>query len=134
MKVTIEGTAIVWANEYNGKRYYSVSVGSKNQEGNWENARQPVRFKSGIKVSNKTEIDFKAFPTVLMGKDTERLVNVVMGSNISENDKRIIASLLRTNGGNKVLWQITDFFETAQQIDVPVETQYSALTNDDIPF
>lgn len=105
MKVTIEGTAIVWANEYNGKRYYSVSVGSKNQEGNWENARQPVRFKSGIKVSNKTEIDFKAFPTVAKGKN-----------------------------GNYVLWQITDFFETAQQIDVPVETQYSALTNDDIPF
>lgn len=105
MKVTIEGTAIVWANEYNGKRYYSVSVGSKDQEGNWMNAKQPVRFKSGVKVNNKTEIDFKAFPTVSKGKD-----------------------------GNFVLWQITEYRETAEHIDVPVETQYSALTNDDIPF
>jgi len=106
MKVTIEGTAIVWANEYNGKRYYSLSVGSKKQDGDgWDNAKQPIRFKSGIKVNNKTEISFKAFPTVGKGKD-----------------------------GNFVLWQITEYQETADHVDVPVESQFTALTNEDIPF
>lgn len=105
MRVTIEGTAIVWANEYNGKRFYNVSVGSKNQEGVWENARQPVRFKKDVRVTNGTEITFKAFPTTAKGKD-----------------------------GNFVLWQITEFTAAGTEEPMNVESQYSALTNDDIPF
>ena len=102
MGTTIEGKAKVWAKDFDGRKVYSISVSTKDQNGNWKNAYQPIRFKKGEGVENGTEIDFRAFATVSIGKDK-----------------------------NSVIWQITEF-RTAGD-DMAAE-QFTALTNDDIPF
>ena len=101
----VSGTDIVWVDEYNGKRYYKFNMGSRNEDGTWINAKQPIRFRQGVRISNGTWIDYEGFETVAPGKN-----------------------------GNYTIWQILKYTELKEDVDVPVETQYSALTNDDIPF
>ena len=80
MSTNIEGKAKVWAKDFDGKKVYSISVSNKDQQGNWVNAYQQIRFKRGIDVENGTEIDFRAFATVSIGREK-----------------------------NTVIWQITEF-------------------------
>jgi len=101
--MNIEGKGRVFAKEHDGWTSYTIGVSSKDKEGNWQNAYQPVRFKKGQGVPNGTDIEFKAFPTVMKGKEY-----------------------------NSVLWQITEFHvvgEIAAQ-----EPEFTAISNDDIPF
>lgn len=58
--------------EYNGKTFptYTISVSSKDKEGNWINSYLDCIFKKGVEVENKTKIFIKnAFPLVSQGKD-----------------------------------------------------------------
>lgn len=104
MGTTIEGKAKVWAKDFDGRRIYSISVSTKDQNGNWKNAYQPIRFKRGESVENGTEIDFRAFATVSIGKEK-----------------------------NSVIWQITEYRISGDDLPKSAEG-FSALTNDDIPF
>ena len=104
MGTTIEGKAKVWAKDFDGRRIYSISVSAKDQNGNWKNAYQPIRFRKGESVENGTEIDFRAFATVSIGKEK-----------------------------NSIIWQITDYRISGNDMTKAAEG-LSALTNDDIPF
>ena len=107
MGATIEGKAKVWAREHEGGwTSYSVSVSTKDQNGNWVNAYQPVRFKKDApKIENGTEINYKGFATVMKGKEH-----------------------------NYVLWQITEFTFAGNEAAHAAEPPYSQLTENDIPF
>lgn len=106
MSITIEGKAKVWAKDFDGRTVYSISIGSKDQEGRMQYAYQPVRFRKGEKVENGTLIDFRAFPSVSIGKEKNRLI-----------------------------WQILEFRRASDDMASPKpEDQYTQLTNDDIPF
>lgn len=51
----------VWCNEYDGKKKYSASFGSKKQDGNFDNAYMPLKFPRGFDYPNGTEITGKGF-------------------------------------------------------------------------
>ena len=104
--ITIEGKAKVWAKEFDGKMAYSISVSNKDQEGKWHNAYQSIRFKKGERVENGTVIDFRAFPTIIIGKDK-----------------------------NRVIWQIFEFRTAQDDMASPDNIDgFARLTEDDIPF
>lgn len=106
MGATIEGKAKVWSKEHDGWTSYTVSVSSKDQNGNWVNAYQPVRFKKGTpKIENGTEINYKGFATVMKGKEH-----------------------------NYVMWQITEFTFAGNETSFVPEPSFGQLTENDIPF
>lgn len=58
--------------EYNGTTFptYTISVSSKDKEGNWANGYIDCLFKKGVEIENKTKIFIKnAFPVSSKGKD-----------------------------------------------------------------
>lgn len=105
MSTTIEGKAKIWAKDFDGRRIYSISVSTKDQNGNWANAYQPVRFRKGVQVENGSVIDFRGFATVSIGKEK-----------------------------NSVIWQITEFKLAEDRMAAPQSNDFAQLTNDDIPF
>ena len=106
MGATIEGKAKVWTKEHDGWTSYTISVSSKDKDGNWVNAYQPVRFKKDVpKIENGTEINYKGFATVSKGKEH-----------------------------NYVLWQITEFSFVGNEMAKPTEPSFSQLMENDIPF
>lgn len=106
MSTQIEGKAKVWVKDFGERKAYSISVSTKDQDGNWKNAYQPVRFRRGESVENGTEIDFRAFATVSIGREK-----------------------------NSVIWQITEFKKAGDDMAAPAgDAGFTKLTNDDIPF
>lgn len=105
MAIKIEGKGRVWAKEHEGWTAYTIGISNKNQDGTWINAYQQVRFRKGEKVPNGTDIEFVAFPTVKKGDPY-----------------------------NTVMWQITEFRNVGDEMAIPDDKGYTALTNDDIPF
>lgn len=75
MKLTSEDRAVmIFRNdkEYNGKKFatYSMSVSSKDKDGNWVGGFLECSFKNGVEIENKTKILIhNAFPVVNKGKD-----------------------------------------------------------------
>lgn len=59
IKSVFTGQAMVFAKEYEGRTYYSTSIGQKNQDGNYENAYIDLKFKKGVEVPNKAKIEIK---------------------------------------------------------------------------
>ena len=100
----IEGKGRVFAKEHDGWTSYSIGVSSKDKEGKYVNGYQPIRLRKGESIPNGSFIYFKAFPTVVKGKEH-----------------------------NMVIWQITEF-TVEGEVPAPAENEYTALTNDDIPF
>jgi len=76
----IEGKGRIWAKDHGDWTSYTIGISSKDKEGKYQNAYQPVRLRKGESIPNGTDIEFKAFPTVMKGKEY-----------------------------NSVLWQITEF-------------------------
>lgn len=110
MGATIEGRGRVFVKDHGDWKSYTLGISSKTQDGKWVNAYQPIRFKKGIEVENKTNIDYKAFPTA---KEWS-----VDGQN-----------------RNYVVWQILEFRKTGDDMASPnIDEEYTKLTNDDIPF
>lgn len=105
MAIKIEGKGRVWAKEHEGWTAYTIGISNKNQDGTWINAYQQVRFRKGEKVPNGSDIEFVAFPTVKKGDPY-----------------------------NTVMWQITEFRNVGDEMAIPDDKGYTALTNDDIPF
>lgn len=106
MGATIEGKAKVWAKDHDWGTTYTIGVSSKDQNGNWVNAYQPVRFRKDTpKIESGTEINYKAFATVAKGKEYPY-----------------------------VLWQITEYTFVGNEAAVPNESNFSPLSDNDIPF
>lgn len=102
---TIEGTGKVFAFDNGTLTSYSIGISAKDKDGNYINGYQPVRFKKGIKVPDRSVINYKAFPTAVKGKDKPF-----------------------------VIWQILEY-TMADEMASPTEPDgYSALVQDDIPF
>ena len=112
MGATIEGKGRVFAKEHDGWTSYTLGISSKDKDGNWVNAYQPIRFKSGESVPNNTQIEYKAFPVV-----KERTVD---GQN-----------------RNYILWQILSWKTAEKEPDAMPQTEptgFTALDSADIPF
>ena len=102
---TIEGTGKVFAHDNGTWTSYSVGVSAKDKDGNWVNGYQPVRFKKGQDVPDRSVINYKAFPTVVKGKDKPVIV-----------------------------WQILEYTIEGDMMSTRSDQEFTALTNDDIPF
>lgn len=109
MGATIEGKGKVFAKEMDGWTSYTLGIRSKKQDGTFVNGYQPVRFKKDVSVENGAYIDFRAFPVV-----KERTI---------EGKNR-----------NYIVWQILEFKIAGDDMARPTEDNFTALTNDDIPF
>lgn len=59
IKSVFTGQAMVFAKEYDGRTYYSTSIGKKKQDGTYENGYIDLQFKKGVEIPNKTKIDIK---------------------------------------------------------------------------
>ena len=107
MGATIEGKAKVWVKDHEWGKTYTISIASKDKDGNWVNVRQPLRFKKDMKIlpENGAEINFKGFATTGGGKENPY-----------------------------VLWQITEFTFVGNEVAQPSEPSFSQLTENDIPF
>lgn len=109
MGATIEGKGRVFAKEHDGWTSYTLGISSKDKDGNWVNAYQPIRFKTGEGVPNNTQIEYKAFPVVK--------ARTVDGQN-----------------RNYIVWQILEYHVEGEMPDYPAEAGFTALDSADIPF
>ena len=62
MDMKVEGKAMIFAKEYKTKSgdpfiKYATSMGKKKPDGEWDNGWLFVRFRKGVSVSNKTQIN-----------------------------------------------------------------------------
>ena len=102
---TIEGTGKVFAFDNGTHTSYSIGISAKDQQDNYINGYQKIRFKKGQDVPDRSVINYKAFPTVVKGKD-----------------KPVI------------IWQILEY-TMADEMAMPDKADgFTALMNDDIPF
>lgn len=111
MGATIEGKGRVFAKEHDGWKSYTLGISSKNTDGKWVNAYQPVRFrKNDMLPDNGADIEYKAFPVV-----KERTI---------EGKNR-----------NYVVWQILEWKTAVADPEVIAEpTGFTALEEGDITF
>ena len=104
----IEGTRRLFVMENEWGKSYSLGVSSKDPEGNWIPAYQPIRFKKDMTPPpNKTLIHYIAFTTSKKGKER-----------------------------NKVIWQITSFDVVEEGLPETFAdpSGFTALDSEDIPF
>ena len=59
MNITNEYPITVFANEYQGKRYYKIGLSKKDVNGNYINGYKDVRFKNDVFLHNQTKIYIK---------------------------------------------------------------------------
>lgn len=102
---TIEGTGKVFAYNNGTWTSYSIGVSSKDKDGKYINGFQPIRFKTGDSVPDRSVINYKAFPTTVKGKDKP-----------------------------VVIWQILEYTIAGEMASPDEPDGYTALSNDDIPF
>jgi hypothetical protein len=57
MKIEVTGEGMIFRKEYEGKVFYSTSLGQKKQDDTWENASIDVKFKNGVNLADKTKIE-----------------------------------------------------------------------------
>ena len=106
---------------------YSGSIGSKNQDGEWDNAYIPIRFRKGVTVEDGTTIDVKnGFLTVQTREDYNRPMLMVM-------------DFERFQGGNSSKDKYTDKSEkhAPRSFEAPTEAYgsgFAAMDEDDVPF
>ena len=53
------GEVMVFVNEHNDKKFYSIGISRKLSDGSYENGFLPAQFKKEVSVDNKTKIDIK---------------------------------------------------------------------------
>lgn len=58
-KFTFSRPIMIFANEYNGKKYYKYGQSRKDVDGNWVNGYIDCRFRNGVEIPNKTLIQVK---------------------------------------------------------------------------
>lgn len=110
MGADVSGRGRVFVKEHGEWKSYTLGISSKKPDGTWVSAYQPIRFKKGIEVENKTDIEYKGFATA---KEW-----TVDGKN-----------------RNYVIWQILEFRKAGDDMASPsIDEEYTKLTNDDIPF
>ena len=59
MQVVSDRKEIIIANDYNGKRLYSIGLSKKNQDGTYTKGYISCRFKKDVALNNKTLINIK---------------------------------------------------------------------------
>lgn len=98
---SVAGIMHIYGNEFetdNGKPFikYSVSIGRKDGEGDYENFYLPVRFKKGFKTlpgvgltTIEIENAFFSFETFRnrKGKDVEQLILVITDASLVDEDE-----------------------------------------------
>jgi len=111
MGAKIEGKGRVFSKDHGEWTSYTLGISSKNQDGKWVNAYQPIRFKKDdTPPANATDIEYTAFPVV-----KERTVD---GQN-----------------RNYIMWQILSWHpEEEAPEEVPYAEGYTELNEEDIPF
>ena len=111
MGATIEGKGRVFAKEHDGWTSFTLGISSKNTDGKWVNAYQPIRFrKNDMLPQNGADIEYTAFPVVK--EKTE------------EGKNR-----------NYIIWQILDWKTAVEEPEVIAEPKgFTALDSADIPF
>lgn len=57
MQSKFTGKTMVFRRDYEGRAYYSTSIGRKLQDGTYENAYINIQFKRDVELENKTQID-----------------------------------------------------------------------------
>ena len=59
LKSNFSGEVMVFANERDGRKSYSIGISKKLQDGSYENGFLPVQFKKDVSLENKTKIGIK---------------------------------------------------------------------------
>lgn len=59
MNISNEFPVMIFANEFNGKRYYKVGLRKKDIDGNYINGYKDVKFKKEVFIHHKTKIKIK---------------------------------------------------------------------------
>lgn len=53
------GEVMIFMNEREGRKSYSMGISKKKQDGSYENGFMPVQFKKDVTLNNKTKIEIK---------------------------------------------------------------------------
>ena len=59
MNISNEKPVMIFASEYNGKRYYKVGLSKKDLDGNYIKGYKDVRFRNDVTLHNQTKIIIK---------------------------------------------------------------------------
>ena len=81
---------MIFVKEYDGRKYYKVSVSKKLANGEYENGYIDIQFKQGVEFENKTKIYLKnAFLTFYKSKDKATIPYIfVMDYEIAEEQDK----------------------------------------------
>lgn len=88
--------AKIWRNDFEDGFSYSISLSSKNQDGNWDRAYLPIKIakscEAPAKISNGTVADIEGFLTPKVKKDGRNEVQmIVMKFNAKDEEKELPA-------------------------------------------
>ena len=85
MNLEIDKIAMIYVNEFDGRKIYSIRLSKKNKDGSYENGFMSVRFKKDVVLENRTRIkvkkaflsfntnEGKTFPYIFINEDSELL-------------------------------------------------------------
>lgn len=59
MNLEIDKIAMIYVNEFDGRKLYSIRLSKKNKDGSYENGFMSVRFKKDVVLENRTRIKVK---------------------------------------------------------------------------
>lgn len=59
LKSDFSGEVMIFMNEREGRKSYSMGISKKLQDGSYENGFMPVQFRKDVSLGNKTKIDIK---------------------------------------------------------------------------
>ena len=81
---------MIFVKEYDGRKYYKVSISKKLANGEYENGYIDIQFKQGVEFENKTKIYLKnAFLTFYKSKDKATIPYIfVMDYEIAEEQDK----------------------------------------------
>lgn len=78
----------IFRKDFSGVPVYSIQLSNKKQDGTYDNAFMPVKFKKGIEIENKTDVDIKEwFPTFYRNKDNEPVIQLMITEYEIEKEK-----------------------------------------------
>ena len=125
MNLQSDKPQMIFAKEYQGKKYYKVGLSKKKQDGSYENGYIDVQFKKGEEFENKEQIYFKnAFLTFYKTKDKATMPYIFV-----MEYERIGDTIKHSKETDIVKEEVKDDF-----VDFGKEINDIEFTDDDLPF
>lgn len=127
MNIQTDKPCMIFAREYNGKKYYKVGLSRKKQDGTYENGYVNIQFKQDVEIHNEEKIYLKdAFLTFYKSKDKATIPYIFV-----MNFERIADTIEHSKEKDVVKQDVKDDFA---DFGKEVTLDEVEITDEDLPF